>query len=212
MLKISEDEYLTIKSSVRDKLVVKGSVFLTEASPIQTQKQAEQKIKEVRKKHFSATHNCYAYVLGKGKGKEKVRMHQEICKSSDAGEPRGTAGKQILRAIQTKNLSYVLVVVTRYFGGIKLGTSGLSKAYKESALNALNKCELMKKILKIKISFSFPVNFYGNISKAISRFDCQIINTDFQDEVKLQIQIRKSLVEELKKTLVDSTEGKIKFF
>lgn len=210
MLKISVDEYLTIKSSVRDKLVVKGSVFLAEAYPIQTQKQAEQKIKEVRKKHFSATHNCYAYVLGKGK--EKVRMHQEICKSSDAGEPRGTAGKQILRAIQTKNLSYVLVVVTRYFGGIKLGTSGLSKAYKESVLNALNKCELVKKILKIKISFSFPVNFYGNVSKAISRFDCQIINTDFQDEVKLQIQIRKSLVEEFKKTLVDSTEGKIKFF
>lgn len=204
MLKISVDGYLTIKSSVRDKLVVKGSVFLTEASPIQTQKQAEQKIKEVRKKHFSATHNCYAYVLGKGK--------EKVCKSSDAGEPRGTAGKQILRAIQTKNLSYVLVVITRYFGGTKLGTSGLSKAYKESALNALNKCELVKKILKIKISFSFPVNFYGNVSKAISRFDCQIINTDFKDQVHIHTRIRKSLAQEFKKALVDSTEGKIKFF
>lgn len=204
MQKISEDEYLTIKSFSKDKLVVKGSVFLTEAYPIQTQKQAEEKIKETKEKYFDATHNCYAYVLAKGK--------EKISKSSDAGEPRGTAGMQILKAIQSKNLSCVLVVVTRYFGGIKLGTSGLSKAYKESALNALNKCEVKKKFLKINIGFSFPVKFFGNVSKTISKFDCQIVNTDFKDKVKLHTQIRKSLAEEFKKALVDSTEGKIKFF
>lgn len=201
MQKIPEDEYLTIESSAVDKMVVKGSVFSGQAYPVQSQKQAEEKLKEVKEKYFDATHNCYGYVLEK-----------EICKSSDAGEPRGTAGNQILKAIQTKGLNFVLVVVTRYFGGTKLGTSGLSKAYRNSTLNTLNKCKIVKKITMEKLSFSFPLNFYGGVSRIISRFECQIISTDFQDEVQIQTQVRKGLVEEFKNNLTDSTEGKIRFY
>jgi len=198
--KISEDEYLTIDSPCKDKLVVKGSVFFGEAYPIQNQGDAENKIKYIREKYSDATHNCYGYVLERSQSK-----------SSDAGEPRGTAGTQILKAIQSKSLSWVLVMVNRYFGGVKLGTSGLSKAYRDSALNALDKSKVVKKVLKARLCFSFPLIFYGNVSKTISRFDCQVLNTDFQDEVRIQTQIRKSLVEEFKKILTDSTEGKIRF-
>ncbi len=201
MQKISSDEYLAIENTAEDKLVVKGSVFLAGAYPVKTRNDAEDRIKEIREKYFDATHNCYAYILGKG-----------TSKSSDAGEPKGTAGKQILKAIQSKDLNYVLLVVTRYFGGTKLGTSGLSKAYKESALNALNKCKVIKRVITTNVCFSFPVSFYGNVSKTISKFDCQVLNTDFLDEVQIETQIRKRLAEEFQKALVDSTEGKIRFF
>lgn len=135
----SSDEYLTIKNLAQSKLKIKGSLFIATALPVSSEKEARGWIKKISRKFFDATHHCFAY---------KIKIDQNPAKGgikySDAGEPRGTAGSPILSAIESEKLSNVLVVVTRWFGGTKLGTGGLSRAYRLSAQAVLRDCEKVK--------------------------------------------------------------------
>jgi len=197
------DEYLTIKSSVRTKLKVEGSIFIATAIPIDPEESAEEWIRKISKEFFGATHNCFGWRIKKGE--------QESFKSSDAGEPRGTAGKPILSAIESEKLYNILVVVTRYFGGVKLGTGGLSRAYRSCAQSALQKAEKVTKWITSEISFSYPLSMTGRVNQIISKYNVRVLESGFMDYAKARIEIKVSLLETIKKVLVEATNGQVKF-
>jgi len=199
MIPNSSDEYLTIKSLVRTKLRVEGSIFITTAIPIDSEESAEEWIRKISKEYFDATHNCFAWRIKKGE--------QESLKSSDAGEPRGTAGKPILSTIESEKLYNVLVVVTRYFGGIKLGTGGLSRAYRTSAQSALQKAEKVIKWITAEISLSYPLSMTGKVNQILSKYHVRILESRFMDCATARIEVKVSLLETIKKVLVEATNG-----
>ena len=202
----SPDEYLTIKNPTQSKLKIKGSIFIAFALSVGSEKEAREQIKKISQKFFDATHHCFAY---------KLKIDQSPAKSeikySDAGEPRGTAGSPILSAIESENLSNVLVVVTRYFGGTKLGTGGLSRAYRLSAQAVLRDCEKIRKFVTAKLSFQFHISQVSKMHQVLSRFDCRILEESFGDNVTMKVEVRKGNLEKLKRMLLESTNGQIKF-
>jgi uncharacterized YigZ family protein len=199
----SVDEYKTIKDFQRCSFLEKGSKFIATAYPINSEKEAKRKIEEISKEFYNADHNCYAYTIGWDR--------EKITKKSDAGEPQGTAGRPILLAIESQNLTNVLVVVTRYFGGTKLGRPGLFKAYQRSALEVLTNCEIVKKILSEAIFIQFPLSFVGKIKKILSQLGVTEQKSKYSDKVILEIEVPKSKVENLKEKLTDVTSGEIKY-
>lgn len=202
----SPDEYLTIKNLAQSKLKIKDSIFIAFAISVSSEKEARGWIKKISQKFFDATHHCFAY---------KIKIEQSPAKGgikySDAGEPRGTAGSSILSAIESENLSNVLVVVTRWFGGTKLGTGGLSRAYRLSAQTVLRDCEKIRKFVTAKLSFQFHISRVSKMHQVLNRFDCRILEENFGDNVTMKVEVRKGNLEKLKRMLLESTNGQIKF-
>jgi uncharacterized YigZ family protein len=197
------DEYFTIKDRVRSKTKVEGSIFIATAVSVESEKTAEDWIKRISKEFFDATHNCFGWRIKKGE--------QENSKSSDAGEPRGTAGKPILAAIQSEDLSDVLVVVTRYFGGVKLGTGGLVRAYRASARSALQKADKIKRLITSEITFSYPMEMTGKVNQTFAKYGIKVRDQGFEDKPIAKIQVQRSLVEKVKEALMEATNGKVEF-
>ena len=197
------DKFLTIQDFQRSQLKVKGSKFITSAFPVENEEQAEKFIQKAKKEFHDATHNCFACRI-----KSKS---EEVSKTSDAKEPKGTAGEQILLAIKSKNLYNVLIVVSRYFGGTKLGKGGLSRAYHQSAVEVLEKCKIIEKLISNKFSVSFPLDLVGKVSQTLDKFHTMVLKRDFQSEAYLEIEVRASQSNKLKKALIEITGGQIKF-
>ena len=200
------DEYLTIKDLAQSKLKIKGSIFIASAISVSSEKEAKDWIKKISKQTFDATHHCFAY---------KIKTDQnEIVKYSDAGEPRGTAGSPILSAIESDPAfggTNVLVVVARYFGGTKLGTGGLSRAYRLCTQAVLRDCEKVRKFVTVRLSFQFHISQIGRVNQVLSRFDCRVLERNFEEDVTMKAEVRKGNLEKLKKVLSESTNGQIKF-
>jgi uncharacterized YigZ family protein len=197
------DEYLTIKEKVRFKTKVQGSVFIATAVPVDSLPSAEKWIGKISAEFFDATHNCFA-----------VRIRQtgeDASKFSDAGEPRGTAGKPILSAIESENLHNVLVVVTRYFGGTKLGTGGLARAYKQAAQGALQSAERTRELVQAEIHLIYPLNMTGRVNQVLAKLGATVTDRGFQEGALACILVRKGLLGQLKKALTDATNGQIRF-
>lgn len=194
------DEYRSIKAASTAVMKVEGSKFIAGAFPVEGQSQAEASLAKVRKEYFDATHHCFAYALG-SEGKE--------FRYSDDGEPSGTGGVKILAAIQSRNLSDILVVVTRYFGGTKLGTGGLGRAYFESAGQALSGAEVIQKLVTEELEMTFPYDETSKVMNALSHLKAKIIDTIYDDDVTLRVSVRKSSEKSLGETLVDVTRGNI---
>lgn len=199
----SPDEYLTIKEVARSKTKVQGSTFIATAVPVESEESVEEWIEKISSEFFDATHNCFAARI--------KRDQSDSLKFSDAGEPRGTAGKPILSAIESESLCNVLVVVTRYFGGVKLGTGGLSRAYRQSAQSALQKAEKVKKLVSSQLSLSYPVSMTGKVNQVVGRFGIRVLDRGFEEEATATILVRTSLLEKVKKALVEATNGQIQF-
>jgi uncharacterized YigZ family protein len=197
----NQGDYLSIKESKRDKLLVKGSKFIATAIPVSAEEEALLWIKKIKKEFHDATHNPYAYVLKNG----------EIQKSTDDREPSGTAGRQILSAILSQNLKDVLVVVTRYFGGVKLGTGGLSKAYYEIALRVLQSCVLVKKELREKLVLLLPKRYFDRVQITLNREKVKVRKLAFGDRVRMEIDFSREIASRLKDELKDSTKGEMEF-
>ena len=199
----SSDEYLTIKNLVRTKTKVEGSIFIATAIPINSEEDAKDWIQKISSEFFDATHNCFAYRI--------KRDQDESFKFSDAGEPRGTAGKPILSAIESKNLYNVVVVVTRYFGGVKLGTGGLSRAYRQSAQGVLQRAEKATRWITSEITFSYPLNMTGKVNQIFGKYGIPVKDQGYEDSPTAKIVVRISLLEKIKKALVETTNGQVKF-
>ena len=199
----SPDSFLTVKSQSKTEIKIKGSKFIGQAIPCSDEAEAERHLEDIRKEYYDATHNCFAYRVGFG-GDTKFRY-------SDAGEPSGTAGKPIYDQIMGKNLTDVIIVVTRYFGGTKLGTGGLTHAYSESASAAIEQAEISERFVTEEIRLTVQFSDYSATERIIHQHDGKVIDSDFSDVVRLTVEIRQSRVGRLKEKLTDVTSGRVKF-
>ena len=194
------DEYRTIREKVRTESKVQGSKFIGTAIPISTKEHAEDCIAGLRKQFHDATHSCYAYRIG---------LDGNQFRFNDDGEPAGTAGKPILAAIDKLAFTDVCVVVTRYFGGTKLGVGGLIRAYGDAARQALGSAEVLTKYLLETLHVTFPHSRISDVMHVTSRLGARIVDTTYDEEVHLILEIRKSKTIELQLQLVSHTSGNV---
>ncbi len=197
------DSYYTLAKAESCEIKVKGSRFIGYVRPAKDIDEAEDFIQTITKKHYDATHNCFAYRVGLN-DKSRSRF-------SDDGEPSGTAGRPILEAIDGRQLTDSVCVVTRYYGGTKLGTGGLSRAYGECAGLALDKAGKVQQFLTDSVRIIFPYDMTGPVMTWVERLECRVQNTLYGNEVTLDLHVRLSRKESLIKQLSDATAGKIRF-
>lgn len=194
------DEYHSIKADVATTMKVEGSKFIAAAYPVDSRQQAEEKLGNVRKKFFDATHHCFAYALG---------SERKELRYSDDGEPSGTAGVRIYSAIESKDLSDIMVVVTRYFGGTKLGVGGLGRAYFESAIQVLSLSAIITKIVGEELEIVFPYDETNGVMNKLSQYNARIIDTIYDDDVTLRLIVRRSAVPAFISDLTQVTHGNV---
>ena len=195
------DSYITLGQYSAEEYIVKKSRFIGYAKPIKTEQDALSFVEEIRKKHWDATHNVYAYSLREG----------SIKRFSDDGEPQGTAGMPVLNVITQEGITDCVVVVTRYFGGILLGGGGLVRAYSHSAKLAVDAAGVITLVPWVVMSICCDYNLYGKIESLIRDIGGVISDTVFTDSVALSFRIEKTLVDSFDKKLQDLTNGKISF-
>jgi uncharacterized YigZ family protein len=196
------DEYTTLRARARAALTVRGSRFLAQAFPVRDKDECDELLRGVRKEYFDATHHCFAYRLGP----EGMQF-----RTNDDGEPSGTAGKPILVAIDGAKLNGVMVVVTRYFGGTKLGAGGLSRAYRQAAEMAIGAGEPLTRYLCDVVPVSFPHACVGAVMRAVAVGGGRIASSRYEREVHMEIEIRRSRAEGLRTALLEGTGGAVRF-
>ena len=192
-----KDTFLTIESEVTGELRILGSHFIGNAIQVSKKDDAEEFIHRITKVYHDATHNPFVYKL--------INEQSEIIRISDDREPSGTAGKPILSAIEKQNLHNVIVVITRYFGGKKLGKGRLMRAYRDCAEMTLNNTEIIQKVLYKKMFLEFPYDKTGSIMKIITDFDGKINNHVYKDKYSLSVEIPINLIEKFKNKILDIT-------
>ncbi len=192
------DRYNTVTSAAEGEIKVKGSRFLSFVSPVKNSEEAEIRIRFIARKHHDASHVCFAY-----------RIEGGIFRISDAGEPSGTAGKPILDVIDGHGLCFVLCVVVRYFGGTKLGTGGLARAYAGAAKEAVGRAKTTEKWITVSMKTVFDHKWTGLVRSLLSKYGCFIENTDFGDEATIVFSVRSSLAGSLKQDMADATSGHV---
>jgi uncharacterized YigZ family protein len=193
--------YLTISGAQTEIIKVKGSRFIAKACPVSGRIEAHRVIKEVRQKYYDATHNCYAYRI--------VTSQGDHSRFSDDGEPSGTAGKPILQAIESRNLVNVLVQVTRYFGGVKLGTGGLARAYGDAARCVLDQCEMVAHYLQTTYKLTYHYDLSNAVARAIERYQVQVVSSVYDTGISQMVNVRQHLADEFYDAITDATGGKI---
>ncbi|MEW5994283.1 MAG: YigZ family protein [Candidatus Zixiibacteriota bacterium] len=194
------DEYFTIKSPVHHEIKVRGSHFIGETALVTTHQEAAQALEIVRKREHAASHHCFAYRVGTGDEAE--------FKYSDDGEPSGTAGRPIFDVLCGRNLTDTLVVVTRYFGGTKLGTGGLARAYSEAARLAIEKSGTQRKFITERLSVVLPFSCYDQANRVIHKFEVTQTDAEFAHVIRLSLEVRASVVERLIVELTEITGGR----
>lgn len=177
------DTYLTIEKPVEGIFKDKGSKFLAFAYPVQNDQQIKEILNQLRKDHHTANHHCYAYRLGAAK---------QNYRANDDGEPNNTAGKPILGQIQSADLTDILIVVVRYFGGTLLGVSGLINAYKLSAVEAIKNAQIIEKQILFHYTIHFPFEQLNDVMKLLKQLDAKISNQQFDNDCSIQFSIRKA--------------------
>lgn len=168
------EHYKTISVEAECEIVIKKSRFIGRSRPVATEEEAIQFVSEVRKNHYAATHNCFAYVIGD---------QDEIQKQSDDGEPSGTAGRPILEVIKNRGLKYVAVVVTRYFGGVKLGAGGLIRAYTDGAVAGIDAAEPIHQLLHDQVRVTVDYTWQGKLENELKNREIMMEDTEFTDKV-----------------------------
>lgn len=184
-----KDSYKSIKSLSEGLFKDKGSKFFSFAYPIETEEQVKLIIKELKKKYHDARHHCFAYRVG---------PTENIFRVNDDGEPSGTAGKPIYGQILSNNLSDILIVVVRYFGGTLLGASGLINAYKLSALEAIKNAEIIEKVVKQQLEIQFSYEIMSMVMRIIKEENLEILNQELTNNCKIVLNIRENDVLRIK--------------
>lgn len=170
--------YESIEKLTKQNTEIKKSLFIAQIAPVNSEKEAQDFILSVKKNMRDATHNCSAYRIG---------IKQIAERSSDDGEPQGTAGHPMLHILQTNNLTNVVATVTRYFGGIKLGAGGLTRAYSSSLANALNDSKIIRFTPHQKIILTVNYTFVGAFENYIKDTDIIVTDRLFTDKVKISM-------------------------
>ena len=186
------DTYKTIEKLAEGTYSEKRSKFLAFAIPVHSLDEVKEHLKYYEKKYFDARHVCYAYMLG---------AERTDWRANDNGEPSGTAGRPILGQINSFGLTDILLLVVRYFGGIKLGTSGLIVAYKAAAQEALNAAVIIEKTVDAEVTFIFEYSFMNDVMRIVKEESPEIISQDFDNNCRMTLRIRKSQFDRLKERL-----------
>ena len=186
------DTFLTINSPSKGIYTEKRSKFLAFAFPVYSIDEIKEKIQEYQKKYYDARHLCYAYMIGE---------ERTTYRANDNGEPSGTAGKPILGQINSNNLTNILIIVVRYFGGIKLGTGGLIVAYRAAAAEAIANAEIVEKHVEMEMKFKFEYNYMNDVMKIIKEENPKIVEQLFDNNCVMTIRIRKDSVNVVKQRL-----------
>ncbi len=184
-----QDSFQTISKISESLYKEKGSKFIGIALPVRSKGQVKEKLEEIKKKYYDARHHCYAYILKADGSKYRA---------NDDGEPNHSAGDPILGQIKSRELTNTLVVVIRYFGGTKLGVSGLINAYKTAASEALDSNKVVEKLITDTVKFTFTYEEMNEVMKLVSDFELEIINQEFEMECVLTADVIVSKTEELK--------------
>ena len=192
------DEYLIPTQFGEDEFYEKKSHFIGRAWPVETEEEALEKIQQMKKQHYDATHNCWAYIIKDG----AVRF-------SDDGEPGGTAGMPMLQVLQREGLYNIVCVVTRYFGGILLGAGGLVRAYTKGAKIAVDAAGKSMKRVWTVLYVPCPYNFYERVKLEVDAFGGLIRNTEFGSEVDLEILMPEAQGQPFLDRLTDMSAGNI---
>lgn len=187
-----KDTYLTIEEPSIGEYKEKGSKFLAYTFPVYSEDEVKECLEEVKKEHFKARHYCYAYRIG---------LDGKRFRANDDGEPSGTAGRPILGQIDSFGLSNVLSVVVRYFGGTKLGTSGLKRAYKESTKDAFVQAQIVEKIVEDQFHVVFDYVATSDVMNFIKNEGFTILDATYEHKTTLLMTIRQSDVKQFKETL-----------
>lgn len=182
---IQEDIYKTIAGRSESVYTEKRSKFIALALPVRTLAEVKAYLEEYQKKYYDARHVCYAYMLG---------ADRKEFRANDNGEPSGTAGKPILGQINSKELTDVLVIVVRYFGGIKLGTSGLIVAYRTAAAQALGEAEIIEKTVDATVAVAFEYPFMNDVMRIVKEESPEILEQSYDMDCFMRLRIRKSLM------------------
>jgi len=193
--------YYTIRREVSSDIKVKGSKFIGYIKSVNTLEQAEKYIDFISSQNYNATHNCTAYKVGRG--------DKAVYRYNDDGEPSGTGGKPILDVIEAQKLTNIVAVVTRYFGGTKLGTGGLSRAYRHCAEKTINNADKRELYPTKILLINFPYELTGIVMELIEKFTCKIISTKYDTATVLKLKVKQKQSDEFKNFLVDKTGGKV---
>ncbi|MFI5149577.1 MAG: IMPACT family protein [Bacteroidia bacterium] len=181
-MSLFEDVYLSIEGPGEGVFRDRGSKFLAYAFPVRTEEEVKTHVQNLKKEHHKARHWCYAFRLGADK---------QFFRVQDDGEPSGTAGRPILGQIQSRDLSDIVVIVVRYFGGTLLGVGGLIQAYKLAASDALDKARIIEKIIGERYTVRFPYERMNDVMKIIKDRELEQSNTDFGESCSLEIKVRR---------------------
>lgn len=197
------DSFYSIRQSAQGEIKRKGSRFIGEAKSSATVEEAEQALLVVRKREHAATHHCYAYHVGLDT--------DEHFKYSDDGEPTGTAGRPIYDVLRGRELTNTLVVVTRYYGGTKLGTGGLVRAYGDAAIEALDQAGIRTNLITTDLSVDIEFALYDQLMKMIARLGATVSESDFADKVHLTLTIARSKKNLLRDEIIGLSSGRAVF-
>jgi uncharacterized YigZ family protein len=195
-----DDSYFTIAAETSVELKFKNSRFIGETFLVSSAEEALEKLASVKKREYAANHHCYACRVGLPK--------EIVFKYSDAGEPSGTAGKPIYDQLAGADVTNTLIVVTRYFGGTKLGTGGLTHAYIDTAKAALEKSGRSEHFILIHFDLTLDFGHYDRWQKILSRLGAAVVDSSFSDVITMQVAIRCSRADELKAAFIELTAGK----
>lgn len=187
-----EDTYRTITALSEGIYTEKRSKFIAIALPVRTLEEVKQHLETYQKKYYDARHVCYAYMLG----------HERLnFRANDNGEPSGTAGKPILGQINSNELTDILIIVVRYFGGIKLGTSGLIVAYKAAAAEAISNATIIEKTVDDDVTVVFEYPFMNDIMRIVKEDEPEILKQSYDMDCLMKLRIRRSMMPKLRARL-----------
>ena len=191
------DSYRTVPASGEAEFIERKSRFIGHICPVVSEGDAVSFISDIQGQHRKANHNCYAYIL----------RERNIMRYSDNGEPQGTAGMPILEVIRREGIVDVVVVITRYFGGILLGTGGLVRAYAHAAKLALDSVGIAEMCLCAELAIEMPYSWYEQVQKLLGDFPARILDTSFTGDVTMYIRMRADSLAALEAALTELSAG-----
>ena len=191
--------YHTIYKGGNGEIVEKKSRFIAEVYPVTSEEEAMEILEQTRKQYWDARHHCWAYIIGRNPAAERM---------SDDGEPAGTAGKPILEVIRGRELTNVLVIVTRYFGGTLLGTGGLVRAYSQATQAGLAASRVMTKQPGRKITVGTDYNGIGKLQYIVGKRQIPVMDTRYGEAVEMDVLVPEEEVRALTKEITEATAGK----
>lgn len=197
-----DDTYKEISENGEGLYKEKGSKFIAHAFKVYSEEDVKQELENLKKRYHDARHHCYAYMIGTDKS---------LFRANDDGEPSGTAGKPILNQILSKELTNVCIVVVRYFGGTKLGVSGLINAYKSAAREALEDCEIIEKTIDCHYALQFEYPLMNEVMRIMKEENLEQHNPKFELNCYFEIRIRKSEADRIEEKFKNLYGLNIKF-